>query len=107
MEFMLTLDDFAVFKNNLDEYCNGLDDGQKPEFKNFLIRLQGGCFGLQQECLGEVCTFVQVKLSQEDLVRAITALTYVAATTKNGDADTVTSVLSRVNEVYKNTYLSD
>lgn len=100
MEFMLTLDDFAVFKNNIDEYCNALPVGERREFKEFLIRLQSGCSGIQQECLGEVCTFIKIQVTEPDLMRALTALTFICATKDGSDGPAVKEVLDRVNYLY-------
>jgi hypothetical protein len=101
-EFMLSLEDFAAFKNGLDQYYNEVAVDDKTTFLKFLMRLQENTVGLQQECCGEIFTFCQIHISEIDLQRAVSALSFVCLM-RPSEKEIVSTkeVLDRINEVYK------
>jgi hypothetical protein len=102
MEFLLTLEDYSVFKNNLDDYYNENAGGDKRDFLSFLARMQESTTGLQQMCCGEVFSFVSVKLNADDLSRAISALSLVMSRkTDKVEAFKVKTIILRLMEIYQ------
>lgn len=101
MEFLLTLEDYSTFKNNLDEYYNEVA-GDKKDFISFLTRMQNSTFGLQQLCCGELFSFVSVTLNADDLSLAISALSMVMSRKRDKvEAYSVKDIILRLMEIYQ------
>lgn len=100
IEFMLSLEDYAAFKNGLDQYYNDVadDDDDKATFKKFLMRLQETTVVLQQDCCGEIFTFCRIRISEPDLQTAVSALTMVCLLWPEQSS---MEILGRINEVNK------
>lgn len=101
-EFMLSLEDYAAFKNGLDQYYNEVADDDKATFKELLTRLQKNTVGHQQECLGEIFTFCRIRMTEIDLQTAISALNLVCLLwPSEKEIISTVDVLDLINELYK------